>query len=134
MTPNRSSRAPKLGELVEDKLRERYDLTRPEEGREPWMDAVGPNGSPWELKGTMRERSNGEPGRFRIFREPHQSLSRADGYYAFGVYRARGRGIQLLESNVVRARAVRFEWGPSEHSSPNREKQKKLSIERAVQL
>lgn len=131
---NKSQKAPRYGAQVEKHVRERYGLTVPESGRQPWFDAADDSGTKWEIKGAMRKRSDGSPGRVRIFREPHQQLSRVDGYYGFAAYRPRGRGVEILATNAVRAREMRFEWGPSEHSSPNREQQQKLRLSRVMQI
>jgi hypothetical protein len=127
-----SSNAAKLGSLVEQQMREKYQLEIPENGRDSWRDAVDQAGNPWEIKGTQRERGDGQPPRLRIFEEPHQELRRFDGYYGFALYRIRGNGIQLLQTNSVRARAVRLQWGTSGHNSPNRSRQKMLPLERAL--
>lgn len=127
-----SDQSPKIGEVIEDRVSDRYDLRRPDSGRKPWMDAVDSSGSPWEIKGAMRRRSSGSPGRIRIFREPHERLERASGYYGIAAYRPRGRGIEILDTNAVRARTLRLEWGPSGHSSPNRSAQRKIPVAEAL--
>ena len=126
---SRSSNAPRYGALVEKHIRDEYSLDIPEGGRTSWHDAETMTEEPVSIKGTMHRRADGSPGRFRVFREPHHELARADGWYAFGVYRPRGRGVELLRTEMKRARAMRFSWGPSGH---HRGQQAKLRIEDVI--
>lgn len=102
---SRSSNAAHYGAEVERAGRERYGL---EPAHSPWHDAKRSNGDPVETKAAMYRRANGSPGRFRIFREPHEKLARADGWYCFGSYRVRGRGVEIVAMTMTRARALRL--------------------------
>jgi hypothetical protein len=105
----RSHRAAHYGARVEEQLRERYDL-RPE--HDATHDAVARDGTPWELKGAMRRRANGNEGRLTIFEDPHAVLARQGGMYGLAVYRVRGRGVELLETRAVAATELtgRLSW------------------------
>lgn len=123
--PGRSQNSARYGSLAEQQMADRYDLDL---DREHWRDAIGPDGRPWEIKATMRERASGETGRFRLFKQQHDKLLDAGGFYAFVVYRPHGRGIRVLDQRAVRASEISVDWGPSEHMSPNRDRQTKLPI------
>jgi hypothetical protein len=129
MSPPRS---PRLGARVESRVCDREGYT-PTETDRSWCDAISSGGIPVEIKGAMRERSNGSEGRFRIFREPHRQLAAKDGIYAFAVYRARGTGAEILDLTTKRARALRsLDWSSSNHSTPGRDQQVKLRISEVV--
>lgn len=99
------------------------------DAHEPWQDAVDPQGIPIEIKATLRKRSNGRPGKFRVFREPHSRLQSSDGRYLFVVYRQRGTGVQILKMTEKPARAVRIDdWIHSGHQTDGREMQVKIPI------
>lgn len=119
MTQSRSSRASRYGALIEQAMQDRYDLDG-EQQHQAWKDAVGPSGNPWEIKGASISRTDDRRPKFRIFRDPHNRLARADGFYAFAAYRPRGRGIEIIQSKAVRARELRIDWRESDHHSPNR--------------
>jgi len=52
----------------------------------------------------MVERADGQPGNFKIYRQYHDRLRRADGWYCFVVYRPHGRsGCTVLDDKMVRA-------------------------------
>jgi len=95
-----SHRANKWGTACEYKLAEKYRL---ELERASWKDAEGPKGRPWELKATKRTHADGQPGNFKIYREYHEKLQNAGGWYGFAVYRIRGRGCQVLKTTALRA-------------------------------
>ena len=101
---SRSSNAAHYGSEVEAAARERYNL---EEDYASWHDATR-RGDPVEIKAAMHKRESGSPGRFRIFEDYHDRLARADGYYVFGVYRPRGRGVEIVSMTLKRARALRL--------------------------
>lgn len=109
------SDAPRYGAAVEKAIISKYNLVIPDSGRAPWYDAADNTGTKVEIKGAMRERSDGSTGRFRLFREPHQRLASGDGWYAFAVYRPAGRGVEILRSEMIPAREVSVGWGPSGH-------------------
>nr|WP_256394220.1 hypothetical protein [Natronoarchaeum rubrum] len=72
--------------------------------RASWHDARFQNGTPVEIKSTMVEHADGQPGNFKIYRQYHDRLRRADGWYCFVVYRPHGRsGCTVLEDKMVRA-------------------------------
>ncbi len=72
--------------------------------RASWHDARFQNGTPVEIKSTMIEHSNGQPGNFKVYREYHETLRRADGWYCFVVYRPHGRsGCTILKDKMVRS-------------------------------
>lgn len=130
---NRSSRAPRFGSLAEEKAREIYDLRVPVDGRRPWYDARDRRGRPVEIKAAMQQRSNGGPGKFRVFAEPHDQLRARDGRYVFIVYQPVGRGIRVVDSSTTAARDLRIEFTTtSDHASPNRDRQAKVPISAVV--
>jgi hypothetical protein len=122
MTQSRSSNASHYGSLAEKKMAEKYgfDLDR-SSNRDGCLD-----GDPVEVKATMRKRRDGSPGRYRLFREQHQYLKRRSGIYVFVVYRVRGKGIQTLDDRSIPAEEISVDWGPSNHGSPNRDRQTKI--------
>jgi hypothetical protein len=89
----RSSNANHYGTLVERAAAEEFRL---ELDRGSWHDARRPDGTPVEIKSTMREHADGQPGNFKLYRQYHERLRSAGGEYLFGVYRIRGRGVQVL--------------------------------------
>jgi hypothetical protein len=92
----------RIGALVERRVADRYDLEL--EGRHrSWADATFQNGTPVEIKAAAYRRSSGAAGRFRVFRDPHRQLVDRDGWYAFAVYRIRGRGVEVVEQRMRRA-------------------------------
>jgi len=102
---SRSSNAARYGARVEAKARERYGL---EPEHDAWHDAIRSTGEPVEIKAAMHRRGDGSPGRFRIFRDYHEQLARADGWYCFGAYRPRGTGVEIVAMTMTRARALRL--------------------------
>jgi hypothetical protein len=102
--------APAAGAAIERAIAREYDLEL-EGTHRSWADAEFKNGRPVEIKAAVRRRSSGQPGRFRIFEDPHRRLQDVDGWYAFAVYRPRGRGYQVLKSVMRKAEHVGpFEW------------------------
>lgn len=122
-------KAPRMGSRVEKQIRDRRGYRVPDSGR-PWRDAIDPrDGTPVEIKAAVRERESGRPGRFRVFRQPHEQLQQADGRYEFVVYRVRGSGAEILGIERKAARAVRISnWNRSGHSTDGRELQKRIPI------
>jgi len=115
----------RYGKLVEKWAGERYplDLDYPEvEGLK--FDGTGPDGSPWEVKGTM---INGVRPTFKFWRDQHEKLRERDGGYILVWYRARGREIDVLSSRSIEATALRIDnWtnpGASHHRSHSQEAQ-----------
>ncbi|MCU4741147.1 hypothetical protein [Natronoglomus mannanivorans] len=101
MSASRSKRANHFGTLCEKRMasKRRFVLERAS-----WHDARFQNGTPVEIKSTMVEHADGQPGNFKIYREYHDRLRRADGWYCFVVYRPHGRsGCTVLEDKMVRA-------------------------------
>lgn len=125
MTGNRSHRSNHYGTLVEEALAEEYGLIL---ARESWKDAEFEHGGPVEIKSTMRTHSDGQPGNFKLYSSYHRKLRRRDGWYAFGVYRVRGRGVEVLASKLVHSsRLPRLSWhGGGDHRDAQ---QAKLAIE-----
>jgi hypothetical protein len=77
------------------------------------MDAVEPsNGQPVEIKAVASNRRGGRANqtRFKIWRDQHEALEQAGGYYVFVVYRLRSDGIRVQHSRSVRARSINVEW------------------------
>ena len=98
---NRSKRANHFGTLVEKRVatKRRFQLERCS-----WHDARFKNGTPVEIKSTMREHADGQPGNFKIYRRYHEKLRRAKGWYCFVAYRPHGRsGLTILREKMVRA-------------------------------
>lgn len=91
---SRSHKANHYGTLVERKAAERYNLDL---DRCSWHDAKRPDGTPVEIKAAMHRHSNGHPGTFKLYDQYHEKLRSANGWYVFGVYRVRGRGVEVLE-------------------------------------
>jgi hypothetical protein len=88
-----SKKAARYGSRAEKKAAERYGLTL---DHCSWHDAKKPDGTPVEIKATMETRADGSEGRFRVFRDYHDKLRRADGIYVFVGYRPHGTGIMVL--------------------------------------
>lgn len=122
-------KAPRLGDRVEKKVRQRKGYDLPDSGRE-WRDAIAQDGKSVEIKAAMRNRANGKPGKFRIFREPHRQLAKNDGRYVFVAYRQRGTGAEILASTTEPARAVnrRDEWTKAGHATDGREYQIRIPV------
>ncbi|SNZ12103.1 hypothetical protein SAMN06269185_1497 [Natronoarchaeum philippinense] len=98
---NRSKRANHFGTICEKRMarKRRFELDRAS-----WHDARFQNGTPVEIKSTMVEHADGQPGNFKIYRKYHDRLRRADGWYCFVVYRPHGRsGCTVLDDKMVRA-------------------------------
>jgi len=105
---SRSHKANHYGTLVERKAAERYNL---ELDRCSWHDAKRPDGTPVELKGAMHRHADGQPGAFKLYDQYHNRLRAANGSYIFGVYRVRGRGIEVLDWEVRHSsRLPRLNW------------------------
>lgn len=114
------------GSAAEQYLREERDL---EVDQTTWHDARTQSGEPVEIKAAKREMSNGRPGRFLLRRESHERLQRADGWIGWVVYRARGRGIEVLETRMQRARAVRVDrWTTTGGAEPHRDAEKQIPV------
>ncbi|WP_137289037.1 hypothetical protein [Natronorubrum halophilum] len=101
MTRSRSKRANHFGTACEKRMakKRRFKLERAS-----WHDARFGNGTPVEIKSTMLEHSDGQPGNFKVYRAYHEKLRRADGWYCFVVYRPHGRsGCTVVKDKMVRA-------------------------------
>ena len=120
-----SHKASRYGALTERKARERYNLTNEQSA---WFDGRRPNGKPVEIKAAVLERRTGRPGRFRIFREPHNKLARQQGHYVFVVYRPHGRGVSVEDMKMVEAARLRPKWSNSGHKTAGRSEQHKIDI------
>jgi len=94
---NRSSRANRYGTLCERKMAEKYGL---ELDRSSWHDARRADGTPVEIKSTMHQHSDGQPGNFKLYKEYHDRLRDTGGWYVFAVYKPRGRGVTVLKTEM----------------------------------
>lgn len=77
------------------------------------MDAVNPeNGQPVEIKAVASNRRGGRANevRFKVWRDQHEALEAAGGYYVFVVYRLRSDGIRVQHARSVRASSIDVEW------------------------
>nr|WP_152421139.1 hypothetical protein [Natronolimnohabitans innermongolicus] len=73
-------------------------------GRASRHDARFGNGTPDEIKSTVLEHSDGQPGNLKIYREYHEKLRRANGWDCFVVYRPRGRsGCTVVQDKMGRS-------------------------------
>ena len=117
----------RVGSLSEAKARERYDLVA---DRSAWHDARTADGEAVEVKAATVSRATGREGRFRIFREPHDSLRAADGWYVWVAYAPRGTGISVEGMRMQRAREIRPSWRPAGHATEGRDEQHKIPIRR----
>ncbi|WP_324664181.1 hypothetical protein [Haloarcula sediminis] len=103
-----SHRANHYGTLVERQAADRYgfDLERAS-----WHDARRDDGTPVEIKSAMIQHADGQPGNFKVYDQYHDELRDAGGYYVFGAYRVRGRGVQVLKWEMRHSsRLPRLEW------------------------
>ena len=109
-----SHRSNRYGTLVEKQAVERYRLDL---DRASWHDARRDDGTPVEIKSAMIEHADGQPGNFKIYDQYHDRLREADGYYVFGAYRRRGRGVQVLRWEMRHSsRLPRLDWhGGGDH-------------------
>ena len=125
---NRSHKANHHGTLVERKAAERYGL---ELDRASWHDARRDDGTPVEIKSAMHRHSDGQPGTFKLYDQYHDKLRAADGWYVFGVYRVRGKGVGVLEWEMRHSsRLPNLNWhGGGNHRSAQ---QCKLAIEQVI--
>jgi hypothetical protein len=75
--------------------------------RPSWHDAKFGNGTPVEIKSTVLEHSDGQPGNFKVYRKHHEKLRRADGWYCFVVYRPHGRsGCRIVKDGMCKASSL----------------------------
>lgn len=112
-----SNNAPRYGRSVEKQIIRQNGYRLADGGRE-WRDAVTDRGRDIEIKAAQRTRSNGKPGRFRIFRSSHEKLKQEGGAYHFAVYKPRGSGAELLKDRTLLARNLSgFAWSNSDHTT-----------------
>ncbi|WP_049907250.1 hypothetical protein [Halovivax asiaticus] len=98
---NRSKRANHFGTICEKRMaaKRRFDLERAS-----WHDARFGNGTPVEIKSTMLEHADGQPGNFKVYHAYHRKLRRHNGWYCFVVYRPHGRsGCTIVKDKMVKA-------------------------------
>jgi len=121
---SRSHKANHYGTLVERKAADQYCLSL---NRTSWYDARRPDGTPVEIKASMHRHADGQPGTFKLYDRYHQRLRAADGWYVFGVYRVRGKGVEVLEWEMRHSsRLPELQWhGGGDHRGA---KQAKLQI------
>ena len=88
-----------------------------------WHDARFSNGTPVEIKSTMHEHSDGQPGNWKVYREYHERLRRHDGWYCFVVSRPHGRsGCTILRDKTVRSSEFPLlRWPPWNRAGENLE-------------
>jgi len=110
----RSHRANHYGTAAEEELSRRYGL---ELARKSWCDAERSDGTPVELKSTMLEHADGQPGNFKIYEKYHRKLRRHDGHYGFAVYKPHGQGIRVVKAKLVHSSQIpRLSWhGGGDH-------------------
>ncbi|MEA5386203.1 hypothetical protein VB779_03185 [Haloarculaceae archaeon H-GB11] len=90
---SRSHKANHYGTLAERKAIEKYGLTL---DRCSWHDAKRDDGTPVEIKSAMHRHADGQEGTFKLYDRYHDRLREANGWYAFVIYRVRGKGIEVL--------------------------------------
>ncbi|WP_267162959.1 hypothetical protein [Halovenus salina] len=102
------------GARVESWVLDHYDLERNyDEIHGARMDAEVPeNGQPVEIKAVARNRRGGraDQSRFKIWRDQHAALAKANGYYVFVVYQLQADGIRVTNSRSVRAGSLNIDW------------------------
>lgn len=104
---SRSHRANHYGTICERRAAEKYGLTL---ARSSWKD-VERNGTPVEIKSTMIEHSDGQPGNFKVYEAYHRILRRHDGRYVFVVYRPTKAGLRVLKMTIVHSSQLpRLSW------------------------
>jgi hypothetical protein len=127
-----SNNAPRYGRSVERQIIRENGYELADGGRE-WRDAVTDRDRDIEIKAAQRTRSNGQPGRFRIFRSSHEQLESESGAYHFAVYTPKGSGAQILKDRTLLARNISgFEWSNSDHDTrrvAGRAEQDKIDID-----
>lgn len=112
---SRSHRANHFGTACEHRVMDRYGL---EPARSSWKDAEFKNGVPVEIKSTMLEHADGQPGTFKVYEAYHRRLRANDGKYAFAVYRPRGgHGLEILKMKLIHSSQLpRLSWhGGGDH-------------------
>jgi len=100
--------------------------------RASWHDARFGNRTPVEIKSTMHEHADGQPGNWKVYREYHEKLRRHDGWYCFVVYRPHGRsGCTVLRDKMVRSSDLPLlRWhGGGDHRGTE---QAKISIDSVI--
>lgn len=103
-----SHRANHYGTLVERQAADRYGFDLEHTS---WHDARRDDGTPVEIKSAMVTHADGQPGNFKIYDQYHDELRENSGYYVFGAYRVRGRGVQVLKWEMRHSsRLPRLEW------------------------
>ncbi len=115
MSSNRSRKAAKYGRLAERVAADHYGLDLDHsEFRGVRVDARK-DGRPGDVKAAMENRSSSKP-RFRLWKDQHDVLVAADGFYVFVLYRAIGRGIRVVKIRSVSARSLpSITWGTGGH-------------------
>jgi hypothetical protein len=65
----------------------------------------------------MHRHTDCQPGTFKLSDRYHEKLRSANGWYVFGVYRVRGRGVEVLEWEMRHSsRLPMLEWhGGGDH-------------------
>jgi len=108
---SRSQKASHYGKLIEIRAAERYGLdVDHSEVRGVRVDARGPDGRPYDIKGAMSNRKTG-PGRFRVWKDQHDVLTATGGGYVFVRYKGVQEGVYIHEMRSVDASDIRVQWG-----------------------
>ena len=72
--------------------------------RASWHDARFGNDTPVEIRSTLLEYADGQPGTFEISRASHEKFRRADGWYCVVVSKPHGRsGLTVVQNKMVRS-------------------------------
>lgn len=102
------------GAEIEAWVVDKYDLERTyQEVEGVRLDALEPEtGRPVEIKAVGRNRAGGRAteSQFKIWKDQHDAVSRASGYYVFVLYDLLESGVAVLDSRAVRAGAVSPDW------------------------
>ncbi|ELY89685.1 hypothetical protein C485_04285 [Natrinema altunense JCM 12890] len=102
----------------------RFDLERASR-----HDARFRSGKPVEIKSTMHEHADGQPGDWKVYREYHEKLRRHNGWYCFVVYQSHGQsGCTVLKDKMVRQVTYRSFDGMGEEITVEPSKQKYRSM------
>ena len=116
MSSNRSRKAARYGKLAERVAADHYGLELDHsEFRGVRVDARSSDGRPGDVKAAMANRKSSKP-RFRLWKDQHDVLTAAGGFYVFVLYSAAGRGIRVEKIRSVSAAALPpITWGVGGH-------------------
>lgn len=98
---SRSKRANHFGTICEKWMAKKRRLKLE---RTSWHDATFQNGTPVEIKSTMHEHADGQPGNWKVYRKYHEKLRRHNGWYCFVIYKPHDRSeLTILQDKMVRS-------------------------------